>query len=416
MKMLAQIVDVKLTTTANGVIGKVITNDGKIIFSKNEQTPLVEALSVGQTAEFDVHEEKNPKGTFLVLDDVKVIESQETAPETVEPEPAKTEEIVHKALILKIAEGETHGKKYWKVETDFFGTVYCPEENLMTFEEGDTCELACKVTEKGSVVIMGVKVVKAAEKKQNASAQPAQPTNPPVPPVPPKTANAEQQTAQQKVEQEKRVDPPKVPPVSAQATAKTPPVPSQVTGNNGEQKKPDKKPAPAPKPEAAESNSSTPAEPTVSEKEDKNNPNLQIYRKVRSVPKEAMKAFNNGRFSGTDISPMWRIKKLTQLFGPCGIGWYVTVDKQWLEVTNEAVGEVKAFVNLSLYVKNEGEWSKPIFGNGGNSFQAVNRNGQVVVDDECFKKAFTDAFGSACKLLGIGADVYWSADPDSKYS
>ena len=39
--------------------------------------------------------------------------------------------------------------------------------------------------------------------------------------------------------------------------------------------------------------------------------NMEIYERVRSVPKEAQKQFNNGKFSGTDINPMWRIKKLT---------------------------------------------------------------------------------------------------------
>ena len=31
--------------------------------------------------------------------------------------------------------------------------------------------------------------------------------------------------------------------------------------------------------------------------------NLDLYNKVREVPKEAQKSFNNGRFSGTDINP-----------------------------------------------------------------------------------------------------------------
>ena len=56
-----------------------------------------------------------------------------------------------------------------------------------------------------------------------------------------------------------------------------------------------------------------------------NNPelhqNMRFYGKVQDTPPEAQKAFNNGRFSGTDINPMWRIKKLTEIFGPAGFGW-----------------------------------------------------------------------------------------------
>lgn len=50
--------------------------------------------------------------------------------------------------------------------------------------------------------------------------------------------------------------------------------------------------------------------------------NMRIYNAVREVPKEAQKPITAGRLKGmTDINPMWRIKKLTELFGPCGVGW-----------------------------------------------------------------------------------------------
>ena len=96
----------------------------------------------------------------------------------------------------------------------------------------------------------------------------------------------------------------------------------------------------------------------------KNN-NLETYEKLRTVPKEAQKQFNNGKFSGTDINPMWRIKKMTEVFGMCGIGWYVeVVNREMIKADN---GEQSAFVSVNLYIKDEksGEWSKPIYGEGG---------------------------------------------------
>ena len=51
--------------------------------------------------------------------------------------------------------------------------------------------------------------------------------------------------------------------------------------------------------------------------------NMTIYDACRSVPETAKKAITAGRLKGkTDINPMWRIKRLTEQFGPCGIGWY----------------------------------------------------------------------------------------------
>lgn len=143
---------------------------------------------------------------------------------------------------------------------------------------------------------------------------------------------------------------------------------------------------------------------------------LELYNKVRTVPPEAKKPIQGGRLKGmTDINPMWRIKVLTEQFGPVGLGWYVEITKQWVE---EGANEEKvAFVNINLYVKYDGEyggdWSKPIQGTGGSSFIAKEKAG-LYTSDECFKMAYTDAISVACKSLGIGANVYWDKDR-SKY-
>jgi len=140
--------------------------------------------------------------------------------------------------------------------------------------------------------------------------------------------------------------------------------------------------------------------------------NLQIYNAVREVPKEAQKPFANGRFSGTDIKPMWRIKVLTEQFGSCGIGWAYTIDRLWLENCEETK-EIAAFAQVTLRIKVNGEWSEGIPGVGGNMFSAATKSG-VRSSDECYKMAVTDALSVACKALGVGADVYWEKDP-TKY-
>lgn len=139
--------------------------------------------------------------------------------------------------------------------------------------------------------------------------------------------------------------------------------------------------------------------------------NMALYNAVRAVPKEACRAFNNGSFSGTDINPMWRIKTLTEQFGPCGFGWYYEV----LNERSETYGDtVMAIVDINLYVKYGNEWSKPIFGTGGNALVSVTKKG-IKPSDEGYKMALTDALSVACKALGIGADVYFEKDK-TKYT
>lgn len=140
--------------------------------------------------------------------------------------------------------------------------------------------------------------------------------------------------------------------------------------------------------------------------------NLMIYSMVRDVPKEAQKPIVAGRLKGmTDINPMWRIKILTEVFGAAGFGWYTEVLNKWIDNSEK---EAVAWVEINLYVKQNDEWSKPIYGIGGAKFIAQERSG-AYTDDEAYKKAYTDAISVACKALGVGAAIYWSKD-STKYN
>ena len=131
--------------------------------------------------------------------------------------------------------------------------------------------------------------------------------------------------------------------------------------------------------------------------------NLSLYNEGRSVPEEAKKEFDTGRFKGTDVNPMWRIKTLTSMFGPAGIGWFTEVKERYTEQNND--GSVAAFVDINLYVKVDGEWSKPIFGTGGSKLVSIEKkysrgasepSTSLFLSDEAYKMAYTDALSVAC--------------------
>lgn len=139
------------------------------------------------------------------------------------------------------------------------------------------------------------------------------------------------------------------------------------------------------------------------------NKNMLYYEQLRAVPEDAQKEFNTGRFSGTDINPMWRIKRMTEVFGMCGFGWYVEIVNRHLKDSTDGQ-TICAFVSLNLYIKVNGEWSKPIYGEGGNTMCNVTKKGEHVTSDEAFKMAYTDAFSNATKQLGLGADIWFKND------
>lgn len=141
--------------------------------------------------------------------------------------------------------------------------------------------------------------------------------------------------------------------------------------------------------------------------------NLDIYNALATVPPEAKREIQAGRLRGkTDINPMWRIKALTEQFGPCGIGWKYDITRQWTEAGSD--GEIAAFCNINLYVKSGDGWSEAIPGTGGSAFITKEKNG-LYTSDECYKMALTDALSVACKALGVAASVYWDKDP-TKYT
>lgn len=146
--------------------------------------------------------------------------------------------------------------------------------------------------------------------------------------------------------------------------------------------------------------------------------NMRFYQQGAEVPADALKRINAGRLKGmSDVNPMWRMRRLTEIFGPVGFGWRYVIDRQWTETYGQ---EVKCFCNVTLYVRDpeSGAWSEGIPGCGGSAIVSVERSG-AYVNDEGYKMALTDALSIAMKPLGIGANVWYgpkaSGHNESKY-
>lgn len=141
--------------------------------------------------------------------------------------------------------------------------------------------------------------------------------------------------------------------------------------------------------------------------------NLKIWNDLGKTDPKHTKAFSrSGGFKGTAIKPIYTEQKMTETFGPCGIGWGFS--EPTFQLVNGPEGEVAVYCWLSLWVTMAGERSAPIPGVGGDFVVKKNKYG-LSTDDEAFKKAFTDAVGNAMKHLGMSADVHMGLFDDSKY-
>lgn len=144
--------------------------------------------------------------------------------------------------------------------------------------------------------------------------------------------------------------------------------------------------------------------------------NTRLWDKLGKTDPSATKAFTRaGGFKGTAIRPMWAFKRMTEEFGPCGIGW--GVNEPSFQVVPGSEGEVLVYCTVSVWCAeslDSNSINTPVFGVGGDKVVTKDRNG-LRSDDEAFKKAYTDAITNALKLIGVGADVHMGLFDDNKY-
>lgn len=137
--------------------------------------------------------------------------------------------------------------------------------------------------------------------------------------------------------------------------------------------------------------------------------NTALWDKLGKTDPAHTKGFTrSGGFKGTAIKPMWSYRRMTEEFGPCGQGWGIC--KPSFDVV--PVGEsTMVYCTVSVWYEKPDQL---VFGVGGDMV-AGKRGNHSMVDDEAFKKAFTDAITNALKLIGVGADVHMGMFDDSKY-
>jgi len=141
---------------------------------------------------------------------------------------------------------------------------------------------------------------------------------------------------------------------------------------------------------------------------------MELWDILKAVPESAKKTISGGRLKGfTDIKPQWRLEKMTETFGPIGLGWKYDIKERWLE---DYGGEVSAHIVINLYIRIKETWSEAIVGIGGSMLLSKELKG-LYHSDEAYKMALTDALSVALKQLGVGANVYMGikGKSESKY-
>lgn len=139
---------------------------------------------------------------------------------------------------------------------------------------------------------------------------------------------------------------------------------------------------------------------------------MKLWQSVEKTPPEHTKAITGKAYSGTSPKPFYLIKKATETFGPCGIGWgFSIVDERIEEGTD---GEKLSIARVRVWYEWAGKRGE-VEHIGGTPFSGKRASGKPFIDEDAPKKSVTDALVKALSMIGFGGDIFIGRYDDSKY-
>lgn len=138
---------------------------------------------------------------------------------------------------------------------------------------------------------------------------------------------------------------------------------------------------------------------------------LALWKSVEKTDPKFVKAITGKAYQGSSPSPHWVKMKLTEAFGPAGIGWGVKVLS---EDVRQIGTDTMHYLRIQLWYVHEGKRGE-IEAFGGTPLGGVRKSGQAYADEDAPKKSMTDAMVKAASDIGFCADIFLGRWDDSKY-
>lgn len=138
----------------------------------------------------------------------------------------------------------------------------------------------------------------------------------------------------------------------------------------------------------------------------------QLWNKVCMTDPKAVKPITGKQYSGNSPKPYWIVERLTDEFGPCGIGWGFTILNERFERFSDTDTLHVAVVRLWYVLDGQrGELEQV----GQTKASYVTSKGSFMLDEDAPKKSVTDALVKCASYLGFAGDIFSGRWDDSKY-
>ena len=141
--------------------------------------------------------------------------------------------------------------------------------------------------------------------------------------------------------------------------------------------------------------------------------NKKLWDSVKVTNPSAVKPITGKPYKGNSPKPYWLIERATEVFGPIGIGWGVTVKSERFERISDT--DVLHVAVVSVWYVFDGVRAETFDQMGGTKAAYMTGKGVLMVDEDAGKKSVTDGMVKCMSMMGFCADIFSGLWDDSKY-
>lgn len=146
--------------------------------------------------------------------------------------------------------------------------------------------------------------------------------------------------------------------------------------------------------------------------------NRTIWDAVQVTDPTQVKAIVGKDYKGSSPKPYWIIRRLTETFGPIGIGWGFRIISERFE--KMSADETLHVAQVGLWYVWEGKRSEEIVQLGQTKAMYLtaeyqNKPAKIKVDEDAPKKSVTDALVKCASYIGFAGDIFMGLWDDAKY-
>jgi hypothetical protein len=140
--------------------------------------------------------------------------------------------------------------------------------------------------------------------------------------------------------------------------------------------------------------------------------NKALWQRAFTTDPRAVKAITGKQYAGNSPKPYWIVERLTDEFGPCGIGWGFTILNERFERFSDTDTLHIAAVRLWYVMDGQRGELEQI---GQTKASYMTGSGKFMLDEDAPKKSVTDALVKCASYLGFAGDIFSGRWDDSKY-